>query len=50
MIVILISTNWVVLNNRRVEHLTLATGDMEGESYIVGQAIALPSFPPLFHS
>lgn len=40
LMVILISANWVVLNNRRVEHLTLATGDVEGESYIVGQAIA----------
>jgi len=40
LVAVLISTNWAVLNSRRVEHLTLATGDKEGESYIVGQAIA----------
>jgi len=37
---VIISTNWVVQTARRVEHLTLATGDLEGESYILGQAIA----------
>jgi uncharacterized protein len=40
LLVILISANWVVLSARRVQHLTLATGDLEGESYILGQAIA----------
>jgi len=40
LIVVLISVNWAVINGRRVEHLTLATGDLEGESYILGQAIA----------
>lgn len=37
---VIISSNWVVQTARRVEHLTLATGDLEGESYILGQAIA----------
>lgn len=40
LVVVLISANWVVLSTRRIEHLTLATGDVEGESYILGQAIA----------
>jgi uncharacterized protein len=40
LLAVLISTNWVVLSARHVEHLTLATGDQEGESYILGQAIA----------
>jgi uncharacterized protein len=40
LIAVLISTNWAALSARRVEHLTLATGDREGESYILGQAIA----------
>lgn len=40
LVAVIISTNWVAQNARRVEHLTLATGDLEGESYILGQAIA----------
>lgn len=40
LVAVLISANWVALSARRVEHLTLATGDLEGESYILGQAIA----------
>lgn len=40
LVAVLISANWLALNARRVEHLTLATGDLEGESYILGQAIA----------
>lgn len=40
LLVVLIGVNWAALNIRRIEHLTLATGDLEGESYIVGQAIA----------
>jgi len=39
LVAIIISTNVVAHNARRVEHLTLATGDLEGESYILGQAI-----------
>lgn len=40
LVAVLISANWAALNARRVVHLTLATGDVEGESYVLGQAIA----------
>ncbi len=40
LLIVLISANWVVLSARRTTHLTLASGDREGESYILGQAIA----------
>jgi uncharacterized protein len=40
LIVVLMSTAWFALSPRGVKHLTLATGDLEGESYILGQAIA----------
>lgn len=40
LIAILVSANWVAINSRRVTHLNLACGDREGESYILGQAIA----------
>jgi uncharacterized protein len=38
--IILISTAWFTLSPSGIKHLTLATGDLEGESYILGQAIA----------
>lgn len=40
LIAVLVIVNWLALTTRQVEHLTLATGDLEGESYILGQAIA----------
>jgi TRAP transporter TAXI family solute receptor len=40
LVVVLVSANWFAISVRRIEHLTLATGDLEGESYILGQAIA----------
>jgi uncharacterized protein len=40
LVAVLVSAPWIALNARGVEHLTLATGDREGESYILGQAIA----------
>lgn len=40
LVAVLISANWVALSTRRTTHLILATGDLEGESYVLGQAIA----------
>jgi uncharacterized protein len=40
LIVVLMSAAWFALSSRGIQHLTLATGDLEGESYILGQAIA----------
>lgn len=40
LVAILVSANWAAINSRRVTHLTLACGDREGESYMLGQAIA----------
>lgn len=40
LVALLISANWVALKSRQVQTLTLASGDQEGESYILSQAIA----------
>jgi hypothetical protein len=38
LVAVLISVNWVALSARRTTHLVLATGDLEGETYIVQEA------------
>jgi hypothetical protein len=43
LIVVLISTVWFALSPCGVTHLTLATGDLEGESYILSTTPALIS-------
>ncbi|MBE9013002.1 hypothetical protein IQ250_22640, partial [Pseudanabaenaceae cyanobacterium LEGE 13415] len=40
LVLVLVSVNWVAINSHRTTHLKLDCGEPQGESYILGQAIA----------